>query len=160
MTDATTPATFRGTGPRADGNERGIYNRALAVANKAKRYATTTFAVDGEVRKTTGNGDVLAAALAGHTPEEAVEICEGLLIAARVAVPAMGLTELYSHLNPGMARMNAANRVRGAMRKGTISEEAVLAHAIADTPEEGEEPTVTEEEATETVVEATEEEAA
>lgn len=108
---------------RTDGREIGAYNGALRGATKATDESPARYVpVVGRLgKKVTHNGDPLATALDGLSPEEAMVACENLLIGAGVATPEVGLVAYYGHLNPGMGRMNSANRVRGAMKKGLIA---------------------------------------
>ncbi len=59
-------------------------------------------------RPSTDNGDPIAAALRGKTPDEVIE-----LVRANGAEP----NPKWSELNPGMVRMNAGNVLRGIYRK-------------------------------------------
>jgi hypothetical protein len=125
MTTRTPGNTGRTT--RTDGNAISGYNGAMRGATKATEDAEARYvAVKGRAgKKVLHNGDPLALALDGLTPEAAMEACEAMLIRAGVATPEVGLVEYYGHLNPGMGRMNSANRVRGAMKKGLITPESL-----------------------------------
>lgn len=132
---------------RTDGNPIGLYNGALRGRTKPTDDAPAFYAtvVGRAGKKVVHNGDPLALALDGLTPTEAMDACEALLIGAGVATPEVGLVAYYAHLNPGMGRMNSANRVRTAMRKGLITEEALA--EVAEGAEAATETVTAEEEA-------------
>lgn len=85
--------------------------QALADARKAKRYTTTVVTVDGKKKRSQGCGDDVAKELLGKTVDEAIRHCE-----KELGLDDGELVAKYAHLNPGMARMNSANRLR-AWRK-------------------------------------------
>jgi len=58
-------------------------------------------------------GDDLASLLVGLGPTEVVALASKLLN--------LDLARDYSHLNPGQRRMNAGNRLRGAVRAGRLT---------------------------------------
>jgi hypothetical protein len=58
-------------------------------------------------------GDDLASLLSGLGPTEVVALASKLL--------GLDLAHDYKHLNPGQRRMNAGNRLRGAIRTGTVA---------------------------------------
>ena len=55
-------------------------------------------------------------ALEGKTAEEVLQIADSLL-----GLPSGTLQSQYARLNPGQQRMNAGNRLRAALKKGTIA---------------------------------------
>jgi hypothetical protein len=59
------------------------------------------------------NGDELAVAMIGMTPKQVVAYASYKL--------GMDLVGAYAHLNDGQKRMNAANRLRGAINRGDIA---------------------------------------
>jgi hypothetical protein len=62
------------------------------------------------------NGDALAKALRGKTPEEVMALAERVL----QGVEKGELAKKYGHLNPGQKRMNAGNLLRNAMKRGEL----------------------------------------
>lgn len=62
------------------------------------------------------NGDKVARALEGHTPETVMAAAEILLGMAQGELVAK-----YAKLNPGQRRMNSGNRIRNAVKKGIIT---------------------------------------
>lgn len=73
-------------------------------------------------RKSLHNGDVVAAFLAGRSPDEAMSAAERIL-----GLDAGFLTEKYASLNDGAKRMNSGNRIRAALKRKDITE-AALTH--------------------------------
>ena len=72
---------------------------------------------DGYNGLSLNNGDNVALSLAMFDPDRVVAIAESVL-------PGINKGELkkkYSKLNVGMRRMNAGNRIRAAIKKGTIT---------------------------------------
>lgn len=67
-------------------------------------------------KKSLSNGDAIAKALEGKTAKEVLQIADGLL-----GLPGGTLQSQYARLNPGQQRMNAGNRLRAALKKGTIA---------------------------------------
>jgi hypothetical protein len=82
------------------------------------------------------NGDVVAAALAGLTPQVALAAAQAI---ADEAGTEIDLLAKYvgpggwdkPRLNLGQIRMNSGNRVRGAVKREDISETEALAHIDA-----------------------------
>lgn len=64
-------------------------------------------------RASLNNGDDVASLMAGRSPEDVIAIAERFL-----GLDAGELTLRYGHLNPGQRRMNAGNRIRGAIKRG------------------------------------------
>ena len=69
---------------------------------------------------TINNGDDLATLLLPLDPQEVVELAEKAL-----GFEKDELYERYSNLNPGMRRMVCGNRLRAALKKGTITTDDV-----------------------------------
>ena len=67
------------------------------------------------------NGDLVAKLLRDHGPAEVVALAERLL-----GLDCGELAEKYALLNPGQKRMNAGNRIRGAIKRGEITEDQCL----------------------------------
>lgn len=63
------------------------------------------------------NGDDVAQRLAGKTPADVLALAERLL--------GIDLKTRYAGLNPGQIRMNCGNRIRNAVKKGTVTLEQV-----------------------------------
>jgi hypothetical protein len=61
------------------------------------------------------NGDDVAQLLAGCAPKEACTMAENLL-----DLDENTLWDRYKHLNLGQIRMNAGNRIRGAIKRGEL----------------------------------------
>jgi len=64
-------------------------------------------------RKSLNNGDDVAHLLAGLEPKDVIATAERLL-----DMKAGELMTKYEHLNRGQQRMNAGNRIRGAVKRG------------------------------------------
>ena len=103
--------------------EEGELTQAQAMSRKLRkarqRYQTTT-AYSGNA--SADNADQVATALRGLEPKQVVAAAERIL----------GLTEgelwaKYESLNPGQQRMNAGNRIRGAIKRGDVVADEVLA---------------------------------
>ena len=62
------------------------------------------------------NGDEVALLLAGLTPQEVCTLAERICL-----LPAGELWTRYENLNVGQQRMNAGNRVRGAIKRGEVA---------------------------------------
>lgn len=72
---------------------------------------------DGFSGLSLNNGDTTALSLAMFDPKRVMAIAEAVL-------PGLAKGELakrYAKLNPGMQRMNSGNRIRAALKKGTIT---------------------------------------
>ena len=79
--------------------------------NKYKpRYITIT---SGAGNSSLCNGDDVAQRLAGKTPVEVLALAEKLL--------GIELRSKYEKLNPGQVRMNCGNRLRSAVKKGSLT---------------------------------------
>jgi len=68
------------------------------------------------------NGDALAQALEGKSPDEVMDWAERLL-----GLETGFLATKYAGLNPGQKRMNSGNRVRAALKRGDLTEAALKA---------------------------------
>ena len=68
------------------------------------------------------NGDVLAKALEGKTPDEVMALAEKVL-----GLEAGTLVAKYESLNPGQKRMNSGNRIRAALKRGDLDEATLKA---------------------------------
>lgn len=84
------------------------------------RYETTV-AASGNA--SADNGDLVALALRQMEPKDVVLAAERLL-----DLPAGSLWAKYENLNPGQQRMNAGNRIRGAIKRGELDPEQALAN--------------------------------
>lgn len=76
--------------------------------HRAKYQTTST-----NDRLSLDNGDDVATLLRGATPEQVVAAAEVLL-----GLPTGELAAKYAKLNNGQRRMNAGNRIRGAIKRG------------------------------------------
>lgn len=61
------------------------------------------------------NGDAVAQLLKNASPQEACETADRLL-----GLEVGTLFAKYRHLNPGQIRMNASNKIRGAIKRGEL----------------------------------------
>lgn len=64
-------------------------------------------------RKSLNNGDEIAHLLAGLEPKAVIAVAERVIKQSKDSL----LTK-YEHLNSGQQRMNAGNRIRGAVKRG------------------------------------------
>ncbi len=71
-------------------------------------------------RKSLRCGDVTSIKLTGLTGFQAIDLAEKL-----IGVDAGILRAKYEHLNEGQRKMNAGNRIRGALKRGEITEEQI-----------------------------------
>ena len=88
-------------------------SQAATLAKYRPSYKNTT-ASSGH--KSKNNGDPIALALAGQTPEATLAAAEELLDLGKGF-----LVEKYGNLNEGQRRMNSGNRIRNASKKGKIT---------------------------------------
>ncbi|RLC98512.1 MAG: hypothetical protein DRI65_18130 [Chloroflexota bacterium] len=95
------------------------HSQSATLARYRKGYENTT-ASSGH--KSKNNGDGIAKALAGQTPEATMMAAEELL-----GLRFGELTAKYEKLNPGQKRMNSGNRIRNGFEKGTFTIEQVEA---------------------------------
>ena len=96
-----------------DNENHGGNKMAGILANYRAGYVPS-IAASG--KKSLSNGDTIAKALEGKTAEEVLLMAESLL-----GLPSGTLQSQYARLNPGQQRMNAGNRLRAALKKGTIA---------------------------------------
>ncbi len=92
-----------------------------SAAATLKRYRTNYVHTDGYAGLSINNGDKIADALKMCEPARVVRIAEAVL----PGINKGDLTKRYAKLNPGMQRMNSGNRIRAAVKKGTITATAV-----------------------------------
>jgi len=87
------------------------------LSNTMKEYRQKyTKATGYNGAATVNNGDDLAEVLLKLDPQEVVALAEKVL-----DLPEDELWNKYSHLNNGQKRMNAGNKLRFALKKGTIT---------------------------------------
>ena len=87
------------------------------LSSTMKKYrAKYTKATGYNGQPTVNNGDDLASVLLKLDPQEVVDLAERVL-----GFDTGELWEKYSHLNPGQKRMCSGNRIRAAIKKGTIT---------------------------------------
>jgi len=97
-----------------------------------KRYVKAVSYTKGA---TLDNGDELATALRGLSPADVCAIAD----AVYGEIPGSHFAR-YEHLNIGSRRMNAGNRIRGAIRKElvTLAQVLILTGTVADFDDSGE----------------------
>lgn len=103
--------------------EEGELTQAQVMSRKlreARQRYEVTVAASGNA--SADNADVIAQALRGLEPRQVVAAAERIL----------GMTEgelwaRYERLNPGQQRMNAGNRIRGAIKRGDVVADEVIA---------------------------------
>lgn len=96
-----------------DGEDHNGNKMAGVLANYRAGYVPS-IAASG--KKSLSNGDAVAKALEGINAAEVLVMAETLL-----QMEPGTLRAQYSRLNPGQQRMNAGNRLRAALKKGTIA---------------------------------------
>ena len=97
-----------------------VVRTAAATLKKYRDQGNYSYS-DGYAGLSLNNGDSVAQMLAMLEPERVVSLAEKVL-------PKIKRGELkakYAKLNRGMKRMNAGNRIRAAIKKGTITEAKV-----------------------------------
>ena len=107
----------------AEPEEEEELTQAQAMSRKlreARQRYEVTVAASGNA--SADNADVIAQALRGLEPKQVVAAAERIL----------GMTEgelwaKYERLNPGQQRMNAGNRIRGAIKRGDVVADEVIA---------------------------------
>ncbi len=95
-------------------NEDHTGNKMAGVLANYRAGYVPSIAASG--KKSLSNGDAVAKALEGKAAEEVLQIADSLL-----GLPSGTLQSQYARLNPGQQRMNAGNRLRAAVKKGTIA---------------------------------------
>lgn len=97
---------------------------AQAMSRKLRearqRYVTTTSASGNA---SADNDDIVAQSLRAMEPRQVVAAAERILGLAEGELWAK-----YEKLNPGQQRMNAGNRIRGAIKRGDVVVEEVLSN--------------------------------
>ena len=108
--------------PQQDGTVVEVVRKAMAPLKEARKHYTKTREGTGKDRKTRiDNGDLLAQTLRPFKPEEIRAVALALL---DVPVDVVAKDKTW---NPGQVRMNYGNRIRNAVKKGTVTLEAVEA---------------------------------
>lgn len=97
--------------------------RTPAATLKRYRDAGKYPASDGYSGISFNNGDPVAQALRMFEPKKVMAVAEKIL----PGIKRGELKKKYAKLNPGMQRMNAGNRIRAAIKKGTITKAQLLA---------------------------------
>ena len=92
------------------------------AAQMAKHRTKYQDCVSYTNRISLNNGDEVAQLLQGATPEAVMRAAEIL-----GGFPEGELVAKYAHLNKGQQRMNAGNRIRSAVKKGTKTVDQVAA---------------------------------
>ena len=92
-----------------------------SASETLKKYRVKYVHTDGYAGLSINNGDKIADALKMCEPSRVVRIAEVVLPGLKKGE----LTKRYAKLNPGMQRMNSGNRIRAAVKKGTITAAAV-----------------------------------
>ena len=98
-----------------NGETAKVYRMREHLAKYKPRYTTITSATGNS---SLCNGDALAQRLAGKTPNEVLAMAERLL--------GVELKAKYESLNPGQVRMNCGNRLRSAVKKGTLTIDQIV----------------------------------
>lgn len=93
-----------------------------------KKHRSRYVHTDGYAGLSINCGDDVADQLKMCEPDRVVRIAEKVL----PNVKAGDLTKRYAKLNPGQKRMNSGNRIRAALKRGTITKTA-LKKAITST---------------------------
>jgi len=96
----------------------GSSTMAKTLSEHAKAYEDSVSYSGGKSKIC---GDAISKDLQGLNPDQVIEVAEKILDLKHGE-----LAVKYDHLNPGQKRMNSGNRIRGAVKKGTVTEEAVL----------------------------------
>jgi hypothetical protein len=99
-----------------------------SAAETLRKYRVKYVHTDGYAGLSINNGDNIADQLKMCEPQRVVRIAEAVL----PGIKAGELSTRYAKLNPGMQRMNCGNRIRSAVKNGTITN-AALKKAIAAT---------------------------
>ena len=94
--------------------ETKVYRMREHLSKYKPRYISIT---SGSGNSSLCNGDDVAQRLAGKTPADVLALAERLL--------GLDLKTKYAGLNPGQIRMNCGNRIRSAVKKGTVKLEQV-----------------------------------
>ena len=100
--------------PNPTENQVKVYRMREHLSKYKGRYIHIT---SGGGNSSLCNGDDVAQQLAGKTPTEVLALAERLL--------GLELKDKYASLNPGQVRMNCGNRLRSAVKKGTVQLEQV-----------------------------------
>ena len=100
-------------------------NRMADKLARARVRYESSIAYSGA--KSLNNGDDVAHMLAGMLPADTIRAAEILLDLEEGSLAAK-----YAHLNPGQIRMNASNRIRGAIKRGdnTVADVAHVLSAL------------------------------
>lgn len=90
----------------------GEYSMAKHIRKYRERYVRVKSYTGGS---SMNNGDPVAKLFEGRSPLECMQLAEQVLELADGELVAK-----YEHLNPGQQRMNAGNRIRGAIKRGEL----------------------------------------
>lgn len=99
-----------------------------SASETLRKYRVNYVHTDGYNGLSINNGDAIADQLKMCEPSRVVRIAEAVL----PGIKAGELAKRYAKLNPGMQRMNCGNRIRSAIKNGTVTN-AALKKAIAAT---------------------------
>ena len=108
------------TNPATGTTEPTRKEKRSAAATLAK-YRVNYVKTDGYAGLSINTGDDTATKLRMFEPDRVVAIAEAVL----PGIKAGELAKRYAKLNPGMRRMNSGNRIRAAIKKGTITKTAL-----------------------------------
>lgn len=101
--------------------------RKMSDTLRAKRGGyVQTIASSGKA--SLDNGDAIAKALRGATPQQVLAVAQDL---ADIAGTSIDLAAKYALLNKGQVRMCAGNRIRGACKRGELSEIEAISRIAA-----------------------------
>lgn len=106
--------------PETDDEELTVAQKMSKKLREARERYDATIAYSGN--KSADNGDEVAQALRSLEPKQVVEAAERIL-----GLSPGELWTKYEGLNPGQQRMNAGNRIRGAIRRGDVEPKEALA---------------------------------
>ncbi len=98
-----------------EGDYTAAQKMAAALRKARERYTKVKSATG---KDSMDNNDLVAKLLRERTPAEVIAAAEKLL-----ELSCGELATKYENLNPGQKRMNAGNRIRGAISRGDITEE-------------------------------------
>jgi len=91
---------------------------AEVMAEHKKNYVTQRSYAGNSSQS---NGDLVATYFLGDDPQHSCAKAEALL-----GLEPGSLYERYNHLNAGQIRMNAGNKIRGALKRGDIVEDQLV----------------------------------
>lgn len=97
-------------------------NKMAETIRKYREAYTKVVSYNGN--NSLDNGDEVAEVLRGMSPDETCALADKVF-----EQPAMHHAERWQHLNAGSRRMNAGNRIRGAVKRGEVTPDQLRAWA-------------------------------